>query len=167
MINKGAEAALTHERLLEVVNYDAEKGVFTPRSRRTGKRMEILGSRNSKGYLMICIDYRPYRAHRLAWFYVYGTWPENYLDHRDLDKGNNRINNLREATRSTNAANMPVASNNTSGFKGVFSAKNKWVAQIGLNGKRIRLGTYSTPEEAHAAYMSAANRIYGEFARAS
>ena len=87
------------------------------------------------------------------------------IDHIDVDTSNNRINNLREATCSENQANKKLKANNTSGFKGVSWDRGKWIAQITINYKIIRLGRYERAEDAHAAYVKAAVEKFGEYHR--
>ena len=90
------------------------------------------------------------------------------IDHRDADATNNRWNNLRRATRSQNSANRRRPRHNTSGYKGVYLCRKsgKWCAHIGWNGRTIHLGRFTTPQEAHDAYLKAARKLFGEFARA-
>ena len=157
---------MTHKRLLEVINYDPVTGVMTwkkPTARRC-KVGDVVGT-ISRGYRRVVIDGAGYQAHRLAWFYFYGTWP-NEIDHKNLNRQDNRIANLREATRRQNQANKPSPSTNTSGFKGVYLKRRKWAAQIKSHGEVYYLGTFQTPQEAHAAYSLAAQQFFGEFARA-
>jgi hypothetical protein len=87
------------------------------------------------------------------------------IDHADLDKVNNRIQNLRPATNSQNQANTKRRPTNRSGFKGVAWNTNAklWKAGITVNGKNNHLGYFSTPEEAHEAYCAAAKMIFGDF----
>lgn len=96
-----------------------------------------------------------------------GEWPADMIDHKNRDRTDNRWENLREATRSQNNANRRASS--THGFKGAtFNRRQgRWMAQTKVNGKRVYLGYYDTPEEAHAAYVAAAERYFGEFARAA
>jgi hypothetical protein len=112
---------------------------------------------------MVEIDDREYRVHRLAWAHVYGKWPDGHLDHADLDRSNNALDNLRPATRAQNNANRPLPRNNTSGFKGVHFDKGsrRWIAVCG----RRHVGSFATKEEAYAAYVEAARLRYGDFAR--
>ncbi len=88
-------------------------------------------------------------------------------DHADGNGLNNRRANLRDATPSDNAKNRRRQANNTSGFKGVAFHKRigLWQARIGTNRKRVHLGYYATPEEAHAHYLAASKDIHGQFAR--
>lgn len=126
-----------------------------------------VGSRSKdRGYIEIKILGRRILAHRAAWAYVYGELPDQ-IDHRDLDTSNNRLTNLRPATTSLNAANR--RGRNRFGIKGVdLALRNKlrpYRAQIKVSGRSLHLGYYATPGEAGAAYLSAAEKHFGEFAR--
>src|SRR5580704_1773693 len=112
---------ITIEALKTVLDYDPLTGVFRWRIRpRQRACSEIAGSVNSYGYRMICVAQKIYRAHRLAWFYVYGEWPTNEIDHINGKKDDNRIVNLRLADKQKNQANSKRRSTNTTGFKGIF-----------------------------------------------
>lgn len=157
-------AELTAARLREVLDYDAETGVFTWRgSARLGWNGRVAG-RNDHGYVRMSIDHAPYYAHRLAWLYVHGEWPPKDLDHRDRNRKNNAIANLRPCGMSENLANAKRATNNTSGHKGVYRSRKKWRAAIGVNGASVHIGQYNTIDEAIAARRSFAVAMYGEFA---
>lgn len=158
---------LTQDRLKDLLHYDPDTGVFTWRVA-TNRRVRVgavAGCRNEKGYIRIRIDGRNYRAHRLAFLYVNGTFPPADVDHIDRRPSNNRWDNLRPATRSDNNKNIRINSNNTSGWKGVIWNKRdrKWVAQAKLNGRFRSLGYYTTPEEASDAYEAFARKHHGEF----
>ncbi len=116
---------------------------------------------------MIRIMGKRYYAHRLAWFYVHGEWPERDLDHEAGNTDDNRIEKIRPASYSQNGMNRKRRSNNRSGFKGVswHEKKQKWVARIHVEGKQIFLGYFERVEEAAAAYKTAAVKYHGEFAR--
>lgn len=157
---------LTQARLKELLHYDPGTGVFTWRfSRRRVKRRDVAGSDNGSGYISIAIDGGRYRAHRLAWLYMTGKWPNGDVDHVNRCRSDNRWENLREATRSQNCANRPLAAENTSGARGVSWSKRdeKWRAEIRVNGKIRYLGVYSDIGDAAAAYSSAAEKAFGEF----
>jgi len=163
------EMILTADLLREVVYYDPATGVFTWRNRRRQMPAgSLAGTPNPDGYWYIKIDGKRYPAHRLAWLYVYGEWPSGFLDHKDCNKENSCIENLRLASKSQNGANRRQCSHNTSGYKGVswHRQNNKWSAGTRVNGIRHHLGYFDTPEAAHAAYVDAAKRLHGEFARA-
>ena len=157
---------LSVERLRELLDYSPETGIFTWKIGGHGwRRVGVLaGSQSIKGYQTIGIDGREYAAHRLAWLYVHGEWPEGALDHINRDKADNRIANLRPATYSQNRANRLGKS--ASGFKGVYWHKKvgKFQAQIRIEDKRCSLGYFTTAEEAHEAYKTAAIHHFGEFA---
>jgi hypothetical protein len=163
---------LTAERLRELLHYDPATGIFRwlqPQSRRV-KAGEIAGGVPGQGgYYRIGIDGQRYYAHRLAWLYMTGEWPSRQVDHRDTDSGNNAWGNLRLATQGQNNCNAPKRSHNKTGYKGVsYSKSNRgFIAWIRANGVQHYLGTFPTPEEAHAAYCEASKRLHGEFARAA
>jgi HNH endonuclease/AP2 domain len=96
-----------------------------------------------------------------------GAWPKSQIDHIDLDKDNNRWGNLREATPLQNNWNSSRPVTNKSGFKGVSWCRqnSRWLATIRVNGKSTYLGYWNTPERAFIAYMFAAWRYFGDFAR--
>jgi hypothetical protein len=159
-------AELTAERLREVLSCNPETGLFTCKVSRGNIRAgSIAGIKRHDGYIRIYIDGRWYMAHRLIWLHAYGTWPEHEIDHVDGDKTNNRLCNLRLATTSQNNANRPVHKNNKCGFKGVALYRGKWRSQIQVDGKNHHLGYFDTAEEAHAAYVAAAEKHFGRFAR--
>jgi len=116
-------------------------------------------------YIVIQLNGKLYRAHRLAWFMTFGYWPI-LLDHKNCNKTDNRINNLREATQAQNLANQGLRSNNTSGIKGVCWMKKaqKWHAVIVVNKKRVHLGLFSNLEDAKAAREQANSKYQAEYA---
>lgn len=149
--------------------YDPETGHFYRRVT-TGQKGQFgskAGTLTNPGYWAISINGKPYLAHRLAWFYVYGTWPKDQIDHINRNRADNRISNLREATCSQNLRNTKRRSNNTSGHKGVNWSKiaKKWQSTIRIDGKRQHLGYYHELEDASTAYQVAASKYYGKFAR--
>lgn len=108
-------------------------------------------------------------AHRVAWAIFYGEWPSSEVDHINCDPVDNRIINLRSASRSQNERNKRLRADNKSGFKGVswYARDEKWQATIRIHGKSRGLGYYGSPEAAHEAYCRAAAELHGEFARTS
>lgn len=161
---------LTAEYVRSILSYDEETGQFSYRKRRGYRSAgQICGTVKKLGYVAIIINRKAFMAHRLAWLYVQGEWPDGFIDHVNTIKTDNRIANLRVATPAQNNANQPLTSRNSSGFKGVTWHKRcgKWQAAIKVSGKNIHLGLFESPETAHAAYMSAAKEHYGNFARAA
>lgn len=154
---------LTADRLRELVDYDKDSGVFSWKlSRRRCRPGAIAGYTRPDGYVFVRIDKKLYRAHRLAWLWVYGEFPAIELDHINRDPSDNRLANLREVNSSQNKQNTVARRDNKSGRKGVFkhSQTGRWTAQIQLNGKAKHLGCYASPEEAGLAYQRAAAVIH-------
>ena len=152
-------APLTHARLTELLTYDPESGLFTWRVKRRGRRSVsgVTGSESWKGYLLMTIDGRAYRLHRLAWLYMTEHWPLHEIDHVDCNRQNNKWTNLRDVPREVNQQNQrrPKRSNSASGLLGVCRERNSWRATIQAYGVRYSLGTYKTKELAHSAYVAA------------
>lgn len=153
------------QRLLK---YFPETGVFHWRvaARRDRKPGDVAGHIKPSGYRVIGIRGRRYCAHHLAWFMSYGRWPEGCIDHINHDPDDNRLANLREATKEQNQANSRRRKDNRSGLKGVNYDKrrDRWKAIITINRRQKWLGYHETAAAAHAAYMAAAKAHYGEFA---
>jgi len=167
-INRKKEKQLLHARLLEVLHYDRATGVFTRLiSRGNSKTGDVAGSLKADGYIQIRVDGTLFQAARVAWFYERGRWPINDLDHRNLNRSDNRISNLRDATRPQNTYNKKPSIRNTSGVKGVcwHPDMKKWLAQITTNKQRKFLGYFNNISDAATAYQKAAKKYHGEFAR--
>lgn len=153
---------LTAERLREVLDYDAETGLFTrkePRNR--WKAGQVAGGETCHGYTGIKIDNRVYLAHRLAWLYVFGEWPSKGLDHLNGSRRDNRLVNLREATHAENAQNRRGARRGSAvDFIGVSRYRGVFRAQIKTDGKNKHIGYFGTPEAAHEAYLDAKRKLH-------
>lgn len=162
------ENSLTVDRVRQFLQYDPETGMFHWLASNS-PRVKIGDQAGSvtQGYKNVQLDGALYRAHRLAWLHVYGEWPKRRIDHINGNGLDNRLCNLREASQSQNVANARRKITCKSGFKGVTAHGSRWVASIGRAGRKMHLGVFDTPELAHAAYMSEAERRYGEFARAA
>jgi HNH endonuclease len=158
---------LTAERLRELLHYDPATGVFTWRVTNSNRAPagHVAGSPNKRGYIAIGIAGKTYYAHRLAWLYMTGSWPEDDVDHRDLDKSNNRWSNLRPATRSQQIANTKARKTNRCGLKGVCERRGRYMATITKNGEQYYIGDFPSPEMAAAAYEAKAKALFGEYAR--
>lgn len=145
----------------ERLHYDPTTGHFT--FRYNGRRAGCLDK--STGYVRIRLWNKLYHAHRLAWAYVTGAFPEEEVDHRDRVRHHNWFSNLRKATHVQNAYNKDAPRTNTSGIKGVSfdKTRNRWKATIRVQGKWRFLGRFDTSEEAEAVYLRAANDLQGEF----
>lgn len=143
----------TQSEIKELFFYCRETGNFT----KQGIPNKVVGHMTKGGYIAISVRGRSWLAHRLAWLYVNGLFPLNDLDHIDGNRLNNRIGNLREATKSQNMQNRHRAhANNKAGLLGVrLHRDGKFEAQIQHKGKVKYLGLFTTPEEAHEAYVLA------------
>ena len=155
---------LNQQRLQEFLSYDPETGVFTWIMQCGNvKKGGVAGGKKSDGYIHIRLDGIDYKAHRLAWLYIYSEFPEKYLDHINEVKDDNRIINLRLATEQENQHNQSYPrTDNTSGFRGVSWKKHhqKWHAQIAINGKNKHLGFFNSAEEAHEVYLKTKKKMH-------
>jgi len=137
---------LTQEDLKKILTYDPESGEFTwnLNVRRMRKGINA-GRMDTKGYWTIQFKGSKYQAHRLAWLYIKGSFPDKDLDHIDGDKLNNKFSNLREVEKWQNSWNSKLAKNNKSGVKGISwcVASRKWVARITVRGVVMCLGCSS------------------------
>jgi hypothetical protein len=165
-------SGLHADRVREVLDYDLETGQFTWRVKRTRVRVGDTAGYFDNGHRKIRIDGANYHASRLAFLWMTGEWPSGEVDHIDHNTKNNRWSNLRKATRPENQRNRTVREDSSTGFKGVRFQRSAhgnrcgyYVAQIGVDGKRIYLGSFKTAQEAHAAYVKAAAEHHGDFAR--
>ena len=154
----------TADDLKKVLHYDPNTGKFTRLTKWGRKNVgDEPGSLSKFGYWQIGVFNRTHPAHRLAWLYYYGEWPPHDVDHINRNRIDNRIANLRLATRSENLHNSPVRLRNKSGVKGVSLRPLKrgkrpakmWVASIMVNGVRRYLGCYATIDEAAEARRKA------------
>jgi hypothetical protein len=155
---------ITAQRLKSLFDYDEEAGIFTRKIKQPGHSIGAVAGADCHGYWVICIDGKHYLAHRLAWLYVYGKWPESQIDHVNRQKSDNRIANLRLATSFQNSANTTAKRNNKCGLKGVRKREGRWEARIRVFGRNIHLGRFDTSEEASLAYQNVARSHHGEYA---
>lgn len=163
-----AESIITQERLKEILHYDPETGVFTwlVRTARCVRVGAIASGMDTKGYGRIMIKRKAYKAHRLAWLYVYGEMPKGFLDHIDRNPANNRISNLRETTHAHNLQNQDRCyKGNKLGILGVsyVKADRVYVAHIKLDGLQRQLGRFQTAELAKEAYLKAKMELHPTF----
>ena len=149
---------MTQTLLRSILHYNPSTGVFV--------WLVDSGARKCKGNVAgtpgvahpcIYISYkrRKYLAHRLAWMYIHGVWPTETIDHKDGDPANNRLSNLRLASRSQQRENQHHAKG-ANPYVGVYAVKNKYSARI----NNRHLGYYPTPELARAAYAKEKARVH-------
>jgi len=158
---------ITQEQLEKVLHYCPDTGVCTwlvsGRGKRRGQEAgNILRKTNGKSYRQLCINYRMYQVHRLAFLYMLGTFPADQVDHIDGNGTNNAWDNLRVVTNRENSMNKRMPKNNTSGVVGVnwFKPKRRWRATISIGSHRKFLGSFRSKEEA-IAVRKAAEVFYG------
>ncbi len=161
-------------KLKEILSYDPETGKVTWKINRYGSNGHVsapagkeAGTFMSNGYRSIKIDDIGMLIHRVAWAIFYGDWPQGDVDHINMQKADNRIANLRLASRSQNMSNRSHTKRNTLKAKGVeITRTGKYAVKIWKNYKRYHVGTFSTLEDAKAAYSAKAEELHKEFARA-
>lgn len=153
---------ITQERLHELLEYEAETGLFLWRQAHRGTaKGSVAGHVTPRGYRRIRLDGRAYPAGPLAWFYVHGEWPKETIDHINRVRHDDRISNLRPATlRQQRANTMPTPGRSLP--RGVTIRRGVYIARIDTNGETRRLGRFATAEEAYAAYCAAAKEVFGE-----
>jgi hypothetical protein len=157
------DMTITPDYLKSLLTYDPATGDFRWKVRRGGKANAgaIAGAPDTKGKRQIRLCGRPHFAHRLAFLYMLGRWPEGEVDHKDRDITNNRWDNLREATGSQNCCNRVYQRDLPTG---VYRAgSGNLFAAIEINGKLKYLGMFPTAEEAHKAYLAEAVKKHGAF----
>jgi hypothetical protein len=177
---------ITLERIHQLVVYNPETGDFTylprdasffkPTAKRTPEWLskwwnarfanKPAGGLHHSGYIHVRIG-ESYKipAHILAWFYVYGEWRYDDIDHKNGDRSDNRLENLRIATQSEQMCNRSNWNFTTDFPKGISKNGNGFKARIQKDGKRVSLGTFKTIEEAVEAYERAARDLHGDFRR--
>lgn len=157
--------------LRQVLDYDPATGIFVWRQK-IGRKVVVgrrAGAVNRAGYRVIGIGGRLYYAHRLAWLWMTGEWPERDVDHRFGLTDDNRWSELRSATEQQNGFNARRHAHNSTGLKGVswHRAAGKYAAHIIVDGRKRHLGLFDDPSLAHAAYLAAVAEIQPNFVRAA
>lgn len=153
------------ERFKAVLDYDPDTGVFTWKAR-TGRgcRRDLTGKTaggpQNDGYIHISLYGKKYLAHRLAWLFTHGQWPEGEIDHINRIRDDNRLANLRDVTKSINQRNR----NNVRGAD-FHLASGKWRSRINVSGKSMFLGYFNDLAEAEAAYLRAKSEHHPEAPR--
>jgi hypothetical protein len=159
---------ITKQLLQERFEYKDGHLIYKIKSGSRGVIGSIAGYTDLHGYIVIAINGKKYKAHRLIYIYHNGEIPANMeIDHINNTGNDNRIQNLRPATRAQNMHNSRKRKNNTSGYKGVSydDSVNKWRARITIDGEEKLLGYFTARELASEAYKSAADKLHGEFAK--
>lgn len=153
---------LTKQMLIEQLSYEAATGVFTWRHRKGSRSAgAIAGARDAHGYIVIRINGKLYKAHRLAWLYEYGEWPCSLIDHINRKRDDNRIANLRDVSQTINMHNANARKLSLSGVPGVRYRKDKdrWIATIKISYTQHYLGSFKTKAEAARARAAAETQM--------
>ena len=148
--------SLSPDRLKQLLDYGPNTGEFHWKISKGRARAGLCaGATDAYGYRVIRVDGVLYKAHRLAWLYTYGKWPEGLLDHINRTPADNRVCNLREATQSENMHNANRKPK--SGVTGVRwrAERNRWVAQIRVGYRNHVIGTFLSKDEAVLARQQA------------
>lgn len=149
----------THSRVVELLDYNPDTGMFIRK-----RNAAPADRKHSDNYKAVKVGGKLFLSHRLAWFYMYKVWPEGEIDHINGVRTDNRISNLRVVTRTGNNQNIRTAkrSNKSCGLLGVthIPRNNKWRAQIMVNRKKIHIGLYDTPQDAHNAYIETKRKMH-------
>lgn len=130
------------------------------------KAGDVVGLKVAKdGYSRVCVNYKDYLVHRLIFLWHHGFIPKN-IDHINLDRSDNRIENLREATNSQNTYNQFKSNRNTSGCKNVswYKPGNKWLVRIAHNNRKIKQWYVDDFELAELVAYEAREKYHGKFA---
>lgn len=162
-VRKEQDSRVTQELLHELYDYDAKVGqlvwtAYNGRCRHVGKSV---GSKNkATGYIVTRLFGVSYGVHRLIWLYHYGRWPNNYIDHINGVKTDNRIENLRDTTPAENVRNTFNIKKTNTGYRGVnrvraVKSAKPYKTGITVDNVIINLGRYETIEDAVAVYHTA------------
>lgn len=157
---------ITQNILKKMLRYDAETGMFTwivePRNATPPNIGDIAGCVcKTCGYVLLRIKGKLYRAHRLAFVYMTGSFPKAQVDHINGIRADNRWSNLREASNQENSQNHNRAhKDNKTGVLGVNKKNNRYQAQISVNGKNCHIGYFATVQEASTAYIQSKRKYH-------
>jgi hypothetical protein len=155
---------MNQTRLQELFSYDAETGRLSHRTNTNKRRAGDLAGwfHAASGYRQISADCKQYQEHRVIWMLVHGSWPVACIDHINGVRDDNRLCNLRSASKRLNAENKRSArADSACGVMGVREVKpGRWEARIWQRGKSVCLGTHPAMNVAHDAYLSAKRRLH-------
>ncbi len=152
---------------MSALQYDPKTGHFTHITKSKHKEAgEIAGYVGSNGYRAIYLNSEIYYAHRLAFLYMTGSFPEDHVDHINHIKTDNSWVNLRDCTQAENNRNSSIRKDNKSGVKGVCwnPSSKKWFAYISANKTRHKLGLFDSLEDAAKVVAEARKQLHGVFA---
>lgn len=162
IFSKEKQDALSSKRVRQLLSYNKRSGVFywkvNTNRQKIGARA---GMKRNDGGIAITVNRFCYQAGRIAWLYVTGAWPKQYIDHKNGIRDDNRWKNLRDVSHMVNQQNQRQPQRgNTSGFLGVHFHAGKYCANIRVNGKRISLGRFETAKDAAKRYIAAKRKYH-------
>jgi len=164
------EDVLTYELACNFFRYEKDTGfLFWKTAKKNRNLSKPIGSKHPDGHLLLCTSIKGQRynffVHRVVWLLNYGEWPHPTVDHINCNPEDNRLENLRIATRKQNSRNRTKVKKE--GFKGVYvcTPGKSYRARIQIDGKMQHIGLFKTEIEAHEAYIEYAKKIHGQFAR--
>jgi len=160
----GEKEVIDQETVKKLFHYDAESGMLIWRfgNGRNVKPWQEVKAKNGNGYYTAKIHGKSYLAHRLAWLYVHGSFPNKYIDHKNRIRNDNRLCNLRDVNTTDNAQNISLPNHNKSGYIGVswIKSHNCWTVYVKVNKKNKWLGYYKNLDDAVAARKAGEKQYY-------
>jgi len=160
----GEKEVIDQETVKKLFHYDAESGMLIWRfgNGRNVKPWQEVTAKNGNGYYTAKIHGKSYLAHRLAWLYVHGSFPNKYIDHKNRIRNDNRLCNLRDVNTTDNAQNISLPNHNKSGYIGVswIKSHNCWTVYVKVNKKNKWLGYYKNLDDAVAARKAGEKQYY-------
>lgn len=157
------------KEMRRLLRYDDQNGGFIWIASRTPNQRQAIvgkaaGGSDGRGYKSLLLLRHKFKVHRLVWLWHHGYLPDTMLDHKNGDRSDNRIENLRQSAAVENIRNSAKKSGQVA--LGVCKTPiGKFNARIQIpGGKKVYLGTFGTEAEAAAAYVGAATILHGEFA---
>ena len=155
---------LRQQYLREIFEY-RDGNLYWKINKRSKMKNKKAGYITSTGYVHVRIDGKTYVAHRLIWVYHNGSFGDMEIDHINRTKNDNRIENLRLATKAQNRQNVGIRKDNSTGYKGVSYRKDtkKWRVQVGVSGKQITFGYFDDIELAALVATMAREKYHGDF----
>ena len=140
------------EDIVKALDYNPDTGLFCWKIRRSPNCTKgwFAGSKSGQ-YLAIRVHNKLYMTHRLAWVLTTGEWPKNFIDHRNENKRDNRLYNLRDVSKSLNGLNITAPNkNNKNPHRGI----TKWQGKYRVQFQGRHVGSYTSPEEAAEVYKT-------------